>query len=301
MFSDYKIDVLDCYERKRKAGSLSSDLTHPSPGKIKRQCQVVFETRPAKTDMKIIADFFGHQESETEYLKAIRTIDVDKFRPLVSFVKGTVKDPDERIIELLAWLIDFKPRPFKFDYKSERINTDNDLSKVDSLAELTELEQQGISGGEGYVKMIPEMQGKSGWSKAALAIVKRPVFWVPASFVIATIRISLKRPEVISTFLGTSYGCMYWTGTNYTAVACDKVVADTLVIGLNESRLTNFRKIVDLASVDESDVGKVWYYKIHRDEIECYTGSGRHPELPEKHLKPLTKYMYDKYIYPLKK
>lgn len=300
MFSDYKHEVLRSYELKRNLGTLSSDLTHPSPGKIKRQCRVIFETRPAKNDMKILSDFFGHQANETEYLKSIKSFDVDKFKPVANFLKGDVKNPDERIIELVAWLIDFSPRPFKFGFAPEGTKTDGELPGGNLSEGLRDEELKNTLGGAGKLTLNQQPPKTKSPAHRFLAF-RRPLFWAISLFVIAGIGISVKRPNTMNSLFSASTGCMYWTGENYTAIACDRDVSDTLVIGLNENKLDNFRKIVDLASISENDIGKVWYYKIRRDEIECYTGSGRHPVFPGKDLKPLTKYMYGKYILPLKK
>jgi hypothetical protein len=114
MFSDYKVQVVDFYKKNRENGSLPLNLINPTPAKLKNESLLVFHSRGSKGDIGIIRQFFGPREDEGGYLKAIKTIDTDKFKPLVNFLKEQTQDTEDKNIELLAWLLDFKPRPYQF-------------------------------------------------------------------------------------------------------------------------------------------------------------------------------------------
>ncbi|MCF3110243.1 hypothetical protein LL912_15775 [Niabella sp. CC-SYL272] len=66
--------------------------------------------------------FFGEGDDQVAVLKAIKKCETDKFKPLRNFLKKETESTDDKNIELLAWLIDFKERPY--DY-SKNYNVDN--------------------------------------------------------------------------------------------------------------------------------------------------------------------------------
>lgn len=63
----------------------------------------------------MLRSFLEKPDNEDISESAIRRFDPDKFKPLNNFLKkGT--NTDLKNIELLAWLIDFRPRPYS-NYK----------------------------------------------------------------------------------------------------------------------------------------------------------------------------------------
>ena len=66
---------------------------------------------------------FGEaQELEASCMKAINKREIDKFRPLLTFMNGKIDDPDIKNVELLAWLIDFEDRPFILGKKYRQVS-----------------------------------------------------------------------------------------------------------------------------------------------------------------------------------
>ena len=120
MLEDYKKGVTACYHQKKVMGQLSLNLAHPTPAKLREECLLVLNARRQGKDEKIIKDFFNLGAVSNDYSHSIRKFDADKLRPLVNLLKDRIENPDSRNIELLAWLIDFEPRPYKFgtDYTS---------------------------------------------------------------------------------------------------------------------------------------------------------------------------------------
>ncbi|MBO9592511.1 MAG: hypothetical protein J7599_06330 [Niabella sp.] len=59
----------------------------------------------------MLDSFFGEGNDQAAVLKAIKKCEIDKFRPLRNFLKKETESTDDKNIELLAWLIDFKDRP----------------------------------------------------------------------------------------------------------------------------------------------------------------------------------------------
>lgn len=90
--------------------------------------------------------------------------------------------------------------------------------------------------------------------------------------------------------------CMYWDGVSYQRISCDDGAAsDFMVIKLDKERLANFKRITKLDTINYKDIGRIWYMKINGVH-EFYTVPGMHPVEERKQLKPITKYIIDKYI-----
>jgi hypothetical protein len=308
MFSEYKVQVLGMYKLKKKEGSLALNLMQPTPARLKRECLIAFE-RIKDEDLKILSDFFGPRENLTAYVQAIKRIETDKFRPLEGFLKGKVQNPDDKNIELLAWLINFPQRPYKFGaggLEKELIPTE--IVEVNKVHQpLSKDDQQMISGAGVLITTSNEITGPLLPSKAwhsPFSKYKKPILITGIVFILGVVGVSIRRTEIgnsLPELLKSGQPCMYWTGQQYSKIACDQQGPNTTVIGLDQTRLDHFKKISRLDSISESDVGKVWYYKIKRNKVEFYTSGGTHPEFPKKHLKPMTMYMYNKYIKPFKK
>jgi len=112
MFNHYKTLVLQIYREKISAGTLSPNLVNPTPAKVKAECIQVCEERFLKSDEGVLRVIFRQQDGPVAYRLAIKQRDTDTFKPLCNFLKGGTNNPDEKNVELLAWLIDFEPRPY---------------------------------------------------------------------------------------------------------------------------------------------------------------------------------------------
>ncbi|MCW3463456.1 hypothetical protein [Chitinophaga nivalis] len=123
MYPDYQSLVLRDYEKKKAANTLSSHLLQPTPAKLKAACIAVCAERYKTKDEKVLMEFFGKKDSLDAYVQAIRRHDTDKFKPLVNYLRGQAGDTAKTNIELLAWLINFEPRPYEF---GKRYNMEED-------------------------------------------------------------------------------------------------------------------------------------------------------------------------------
>lgn len=89
--------------------------------------------------------------------------------------------------------------------------------------------------------------------------------------------------------------CMYWSGDHYEPAFCDEIIPGKEVIALNEEKLATMKKITRTDTLGEGNaLEKVWYSK-NNGEIEFFTAPGLHPETG-KTLKPVTKYIIEKYV-----
>jgi hypothetical protein len=90
-------------------------------------------------------------------------------------------------------------------------------------------------------------------------------------------------------------GCMYWNGEQYVEVTCDDTTAGRLLWPLKPDKLKEFRRITREDTITEKSIRKVYYLKLNGN-IEYYTASGNHPIDPMRKLRPLSEYMYKKYL-----
>ncbi|QNK61006.1 hypothetical protein H7F33_10430 [Pedobacter sp. PAMC26386] len=316
MFDDYKEKVILAYQKKRKANAISINLLRPSPGKLKTECLNVYGERRLKKDEKIFRSFFGSIDNATDYGQNIKAFDIDKFRPLINFLNGKTTDPEEKNIELLAWLIDFEPRPYQFGYNyKEDVKSESTVESFDN-PEKIEDDINGISPitqndeKDSFVNRLPgeeerlndeiekvetiawKLQPASGqinWSKKTISRskIKNAIF----SFMVivtassgAYLFMSNKNQE-----------CMYWTGDHYQPISCNQKVGDTSVIALDTTKVAHLKKITHPDTLTKNCLGKVWYVKTD-DGLEFYTSDGFHPIYNEKRLRPVTMYILNKYI-----
>lgn len=107
----YRAEIWQFYQNKKSSGELSLNLKHPTAAKLRNECLLLFRKGLDRADYRMLRSFLERPDNEEIYESAIKRFDPDKFRPLNNFLKkGT--NTDEKNIELLAWLIDFRPRPY---------------------------------------------------------------------------------------------------------------------------------------------------------------------------------------------
>lgn len=112
MFIDYTTKVLETYEQMLATNELPFLLTHLTPGHVKQQCINSYRDSYDRRDEKMLKDFFGPETQQRNYRQLIEKCHINKFRPLINFLRRQSQSTDYRNVELLAWLIDFQPRPF---------------------------------------------------------------------------------------------------------------------------------------------------------------------------------------------
>lgn len=117
----YKKKILRKYQE-----SGSEYLSELSPAKIRHACLLKFENGLDKEDLNTFARFFDFSEKATylESIKKIENVDIDKFRPFKNFLKKKTKDTLNKNAELIAVLVDFKPRPYN-NYRKEKAENIN--------------------------------------------------------------------------------------------------------------------------------------------------------------------------------
>ncbi|MBC7758471.1 MAG: hypothetical protein H7069_06415 [Phormidesmis sp. FL-bin-119] len=301
MFEDYQASVVKHYQLKRTDGSLSLNVMKPKPSTIRKECLFVLATRANKGDLLTLRLFVGEKENEEEYGRAIRNIDVNIFKPLSNFLRGHTTNTEEKNIELLAWLIDYSPRPYRMTFTDSDVKPTllETLPDADEKKELTENESNEINGGASDSKIpIAMPKNRAGFFVKQLDLHKIKIVVIVGVLITLVIGASLvkSRPNTFFlSFLKSDNQCMYWSGDRYVETTCDTKTPYGQIVALDNFKIANFKKIIRPDTLTENDINKVWYLKTN-NELELYTSDGKHPQQPHRRLRPLSKYMFDKYV-----
>ncbi|MGN8072604.1 hypothetical protein [Mucilaginibacter sp. 22184] len=278
MFADYQALVLQTYHDKKAQSELPFHLSHPTAARLKAECLRVCEKRYHRKDENLLHSFFDRQEDPASYRNAIRKTDPDKFRPLVTYLKQSgQRRTSEKNIELLAWLIDFEPRPFR---PGEPYPAQPALSrpKMDAPEQLVDTRSSQLPGLAGLIPSIKKP------GKLILLAASATIVGITTYFILKPASTSIKG------------GCMYWDKDHYQAVPCNQPPGETPFYLLDMQKITHFRRITQPDTLTPHSLGSVWYIKIN-GRIEFYTASGNHPVDTSRHLLRLSSYILNKYIY----
>ncbi|HVU57190.1 MAG TPA: hypothetical protein VHD83_19145 [Puia sp.] len=298
LFADYQSYVLEDYEKKKAAGDLSHRILHLTPSKLKDECEAVCRQRYERKDDKTLEEFFGGPGGDKDtWLRAIHRCETDKFKPLVNFLRGNTGKTEEKNIELLAWLIDFRPRPCEAAKKYFANGVDVTGTGPEELAR-NDREKEGDAGlaGEPGLEEGEEVPTQMVFGKPA------PNFGVRRIIIAAVIMLALgigiyrvwfKSPTIVYT---GPQGCMYWTGDHYEQVSCNQKVIGAMVIALDSERLNNFKKITLPDTITESSIGKIWCVKVNGN-YEYYTSDGFHPIDQRLRLRRLSEFIFRNHIH----
>ncbi|HEY4063638.1 MAG TPA: hypothetical protein VGM30_17140 [Puia sp.] len=312
MFADYITLVVRDYRKKTAADALPLYLMQPTPARLRDIClEVCNERHDWRKDEGTLAAFFGRGSDKGAYLKAIERCDIDKFRPLVNFLKESTGATDPKNIELLAWLIDFKPRPFEHSGKYD-LNDTEDSSIWKELPQKEKAER--VKNGRG----IP-VQSEGETDEATIeksgqiedVTTEQTLFVQRGSNskkvkIVLTITIAFAASIVIYWLISKNFSkpsftgheaCMFWADDHYEQVSCNQRMGNTLVIALDSQKLVHLRKITRPDTITINAIGTVWYVK-YRGNLEYYTSDGYHPIDQRLRLKPITAYMIRTHIFP---
>lgn len=313
LFKDYTDLVLKDYEEKRNANLLSRLLMQPTTANIRQDCFNVYTDRVNKGQIeeeKILTAFFGVPPAGKNFSYVIARFSPDKFRPFQKFIKREIKNPSLATVELLAWLIDFNPRPLAYAQRilgatmginnPEDSPTDNNDGIPNLSLEEADLKEINLAEKIEDTENLPQEEDKPQVEPVLYASIASDKSNQKKKLTIAA-TISL----VLATLLGGSYiagkisrnsnkDCMYWAGDRYEPVSCNEK-GKGLLIPLDQEKVKSFRRITRKDTITEWSIGKLYYIKNNND-IECYTESGNYPLDIKRSLRKLTQHMYDTYL-----
>lgn len=325
---EYKKAVLAHYEAV-KDNLHPHFLLHPTGAKLRGLCELLLNS--LRSDDKVIfVQFFTPDNLDTNLdFNHIKKIDIDKFRPLVRYMRGGPSPTSLTTIELFAILVDFQPRPIqKFNKIGIRqAESDNESEKVD-IPQISDDnnggEKENIAPFNSNSNINDEDKGRKDEDIEASIITgslisdyKRMDFqstipqktsvtkdnsrtnYVKLAFVFLLVAIGggyLAKSDLLK-----YKGCMMWNEDHYEKVACDYEVDPSegrKIISLDETLLKYQKKIkvTDTTRFLNPDGTKRFFYgKNANQQMEYFTLPGRHPETG-KLLKELSDYMMKKHF-----
>jgi hypothetical protein len=278
---EYKADVLADYDRKVKESRLSSSLVSPTPAGLKAEAVRACEHRFMPKDEVLLRSFFKQKESPTAYRFAILKDDASVFKPLNNFLRDRSIDTKFKNIELLAWLIDFEPRPF---HPGLVRNTLAGMT-MEAPPPVSPPARELISP-EGFTSPFVDKTVTKG-RKRILVFGLMVLTIVVAGFWL------LKRSAGHPT---GKEGCMIWDNDHYQPVDCHDPTAQSIARKIDHNLVDHFQKILKPDTLTLHSMGKVWYAK-YKGRVEFFTAEGYHPLDSNRRLLPMSDYILEKYVY----
>lgn len=296
IFADYQSLVLQEYKRMRAAGMLSHRLIRLTPAKIKEECELVCDRRYDRRDEKTLEEFFGRGGGDRlAWLKVIKQFEPGRFKPIINFVKGKTTWPDEKVVELMAWLIDFKPRPHESERIYPIIGTDDPAVNTYELAVGSHEKEE-----EAKPRQVPRQSEKSegaGTIRKPSSRQRKRKIVIPVLVIATAIVVIYWAWPNSSSLVPMGHGaCMYWTGDHYEQIPCNQKLGATVVIPLDSEKIAHFKKITRPDTITENALGSIWYAKFN-GVYECFTSPGHHPIDTNLELKLLTDYVLIRHIH----
>lgn len=321
-FEDYKQGVILAYKKKKDEGSLPPNLQHHTSANIKKEILNVFSERHSEKDDVTFSFFFNKQGNAGEHFKMIEDATPDVFKPLNIFLrKDTHRGTHDRNIYLLAWLIDFTPRPYRAADIYELVKQDRESLtpqiqpstkespdiKIefadDTASEIDNINEEDIRDKESLIEETPDENTNPDAEEIPpapaddLSIINQN-FGVPRKFNRAIVAFFAAFVILSGTYIFYNAGdhqCMYWNVDHYTAIPCDQKVDGATIIALDTFRLVRLKKITNLKLITPNGIGKIHYSKLY-GKVEFYTTGGENPTDNRKRLLPMTEFIYRKYV-----
>ncbi|HRB72044.1 MAG TPA: hypothetical protein PK776_09390 [Flavobacterium sp.] len=140
---EYAIAIKAKYE-KEKNGQYAVFLSDLKRGSLKELCLNLLIQGMSDKDKNVFANFFSFklEDSIKSQQKAIEDFNLDGFRKVVYFLsreKEEIKNPNSKVLELSAILVDFNPRPYSAFLNTRKEDTDEDIPPKKNTADVNDL------------------------------------------------------------------------------------------------------------------------------------------------------------------
>lgn len=260
---EYQDLVLAEFDRQKTARLLPPELLSPTPGGLKALCLTICESRFDPKDELMLQSFFRKKENAVAYRLAIQNETPDPFRPLTKFLRDRNVKTTFRNIGLLAWLIDFEPRPFHPDL---------------AIPPSKPFKQPA---------MAPVPAGDSKRKSRVLLLILTVMICIAGYYLFKKTGPQLTGNE----------GCMVWNDDHYQPIDCKSAIHP--VKKIDQRLVNNFKKIKEPDTLTPYSIRKVFYAK-YNGRIEFFTDSGLFPLDSTRRVLPMTSHILEKYIYHIK-
>jgi hypothetical protein len=281
-FKDYKQAIKEQYKVAIEQ-DLSGILANPSPAQMRNLCLIICDKVLSRTDEEIFRMFFEAKEGEV-LKKAINRCNIDRFKTIISFLKGTNDSQDNIRIELAAIVVNFENRPYSTYSKPEGgcvIETGSDKHTILG----GKLQTTSLQDNHPEIPQFGLVKSRATNKWAAVVLIA-----VAAISGFALSKTVFKEKE-----------CMRWQNNHYEMVDCETTAQSfssvNEIVPLKEE-LVDFRKVEvhDTTTFFVNGKPRYWYGKVNgKPEFFNSVGNGMHPETG-KALKPVSAYIIKKYV-----
>ncbi|WP_345953026.1 hypothetical protein [Mucilaginibacter sp. PAMB04168] len=279
---EYRELVINDFEKKQAAGILPPELIAPTRKSLRDYSVKVCTERYKSKDEPLLRSFFGKRDNPAAYLIAVQNADAESFRTLNNFLRDRSRGTSFINISLLAWMIDFEPRPFHENLKIEAVPV-NDPGRII------------INEPETKTTKPPTVRGdkeQAGDKAVNFLFSTKHTFKIKWTYVIVLLLFLLTALYFVSKDSAGDKGCMIWTGEKYQQVECNHKSEDGRfsVVPLDTPVLRGFKKILKEDTLTANSIGKVFCVKTN-GKYDYYTDSAANPVNPERPLRPLTHFI----------
>lgn len=295
MFQDYESLVVAYFHQKLTLNEISPRLIYPTPASLRDECLAVYSVRNGRKDEATLRVFFDVKENEAFSERKISNCDISIFRPLIKYLKSKTTTTDKKNVELLAWLIDFQPRPYVF---GKRYAPTGKATSTLVAEETTGLYKKGSEGHEKDTA-VKEKPGILTWGYGNQHF-KFIIISVLAFVGLATAGNWIYgwwgRNDFRNGLMG-SESCMYWAGDQYKQVSCNtRFGLDTLVVAYDSVTFHTMKKVTRPDTITLNSMGRLWYIK-RNNRYEFFTSNGVYPPDPKSKLRPVTVYILNNHMH----
>ena len=263
---------------------------------IRQECLKVYTARLTKRERQEVTTLrnsFGVPGEGEDFTSLIEECPLDDLRPLQNLMNGKIKSPEFANVELLAWLIDFRHRPYSTGMNvllnEEEVAILNKPKTEPLNSEPSTIEgEESRTGNEAGAETIKGSSGKQSWVKVIAGFL--------LAIVLGGAYINWNDKTTKQPFYDkVNTGCMYWADDHYEQVPCNEEKEGRLILAMSEEKMKNFKRIMRPDTITERSIGKIYYIK-RNNSIEYYTEGGNHPVETTRSLRKLSQYMFDKYL-----
>jgi hypothetical protein len=273
---EYKELVLADFDQKLADEQLPIELISPTRKSLKALSVDVCAQRFDPKDESMLRSFFGPKEDAAAYMKAIQKTSADHFKTLHNFLNNRNINTAFDNIRLLAWLIDFKPRPY----------SPNLPVPEPPVVKIRLSGKRPTDPNVGDIKTSPGVEPTRGNRKRIVIYVALVILITLAGYLVY---------DHQKQWPSGYEGCMVWTDDKYQPIDCTQKRGNLPIFKLDTQKVTDFKR-VSTDTLSPRALGHVWYAKFS-GQIEFYSDSGQHPVDTNKRLLPLTSHILNKYVF----
>jgi len=287
MFENYKNEIKKQFIHV-KQNDITGFFDNISPAECRDRFLLLYDDEKLSEDDKSVIRLFLETKEEENLRKSINNSKIDKFRPIISFLKGEKNSRHKVRINIAAILVDFNPRPFARYKDQPKKNVENnplltlknDNEKINGFADI---ENSPITTTK--IKSENPNPKKPNWIKKNIRSI------ILGSTLCMGILLGINH-------FTSEKEWMEWINDHYEAIDWDgkSDKGNRIIIPRNDYFIQNLRKIIpcDTTKYERNGRTCLWYEKSLTSKHEFFTAPGLHPE-NGKTLKKVTNHIMKNY------